>query len=223
MHVLKRISIAIVALVGGQFLSASAIAASSSYFLNLSNESGAFPDGTPYLQVDISDGTGGNIDFSVMTLPALSQYADSNYGIQAFSFNFGDSGATSGNLVLPDSWSVKNGNSSHSIFGKFDTTIKGTGSSRKDPLKFSITGVDGDTPDDYASLLSIGGESVLFAAHVAGFLVSIDGDEFSRQITSAQFGGSGVVPLPASAWLMLSALSACGAWARRRRSQISST
>ena len=263
-------------------------AASLQYQLELSNESQAFPAGTPYLNVTISDGANGAIDFKVTTTEALSSLADSNYGIQSFSFNFGSSGATTSNLQLPDGWSVQGGSqptssvqsktkfksyanyrsrravdfvvpslnrtkfasqsglskkastraqasagsffkrastslakstgSSHSIFGKFDTTIKGTGSSRLDPLMFSIVGIDGDTPEDYVTKLSSGGEyDVLFAAHVAGFKLQVKGEEFDRVLSSAQFGGgSSVVPLPPAVWLLGSGLSVLGLMRRRR-------
>ena len=109
--------------------------------------------------------------------------------------------------MLPDGWRVKNGDGSHSVFGKFDLQIQSTGSSRLDPLEFSIVGVDGDTPADYltrlyeGSLISSG-----FAAHVAGFSLSA-GNGRLGSVTSAQFGGNAPVPLPASAWFMLSGLA----------------
>ena len=192
-------------------------AAGTQYFLEHSNETGAFADGVPYLKVSISDGAAGAIDFLVETLSPLSSIADSNYGIQSFSFNFGSTGATASNIVLPSGWSIQGGSPSQSIFGKFDVTLTGTGSSRLDPLAFSIIGVAGDTPAGYASELSTQGKSSLFAAHVAGFEIEYDNGEFARQITSAKFGGSSVVPLPASAWLMLSGLGYLVAWGKRRR------
>ena len=78
-----------------------------------------------------------------------------------------------------------------------------------------IIGIDGDTPEDYASKLSSGGEyDVLFAAHVAGFDKQID---FDSSISSAHFGGSSVVPVPPAVWLMGSGLGVLGAISRRRR------
>jgi hypothetical protein len=180
-------------------------AASVSVFLNLSNESVQFPSDTNYLKVTISEGADGAIDFLVETTDALKSIADSNFGIQSFSLNFGDTGATAMNLALPDGWTAKKEPSNESVFGKFDVQIAGTGNSRLDPLEFSILGIEGDTPTDYLAelyegrLLSSG-----FAAHVAGF--SLIGEK-GRRLTSAQFGGNApVVPLPASAWFMLTGL-----------------
>ena len=192
-------------LVGSQAFAASVI-----IDLDQSNENVAFSDGTPYLRVTISDGVDGAIDFVVQTLDPLADIAGSNYGIQTLSFNLGDSGASAGDIIAPDGWRVST-DRNHSGFGRFDVHLAGTGNSRQDALMFSIVGVSGDTPLDYIAAFSGGnaGEgNQLFAAHVAGF----DGP---HGITSAQFGGSSVVPLPASAWLMLSGLAVLG-WMRRR-------
>jgi hypothetical protein len=203
--------VAIFALAVGQFIMPIANAAGVQASLDQSNESSIFPSGTNYLSVAISEGVGEAIDFLVQTGEALSSIADSNYGIQSFSFNFGDSGATKDNLVLPSGWKVANGNGSHSVFGKFDVTLQGTGSSRQDPLMFSIVGVTGDSPADYIEKLS--SRDALFAAHVAGF--EMTGSRQGSGVTSAQFGGSSVVPIPAAVWLMFSALTVLG-WKGRK-------
>ncbi len=201
--------ITLLALAVGQFLTVTANAASLQVFLDQSNESSVFTSGTNYLTVTISDGADGAIDFRVQTNDALSSITDSNYGIQAFSFNFGDSGASAENLVLPSDWEVSIGAGSHSVFGEFDVTLKGTGSVRQDPLSFAIVGVTGDSPADYIKTLSSGG--ALFAAHVAGFEISSAGrGSRGKNLTSAQFGGSSVVPIPAAVWLMFSALTVLG-------------
>jgi hypothetical protein len=201
--------VALLALAVSQFLTVTANAASLQIFLDQSNESSVFASGTNYLTVTISDRADGAINFMVQTNDALSSIADSNYGIQAFSFNFGDSGASAENLVLPSDWEVSNGAGSHSVFGKFDVTLKGTGSNRLDPLEFSIDGVSGDSPADYIKKLSSG--DALFAAHVAGFeMSSTDQGSLGKNLTSAQFGGSSVVPIPAAVWLMFSALAVLG-------------
>jgi hypothetical protein len=189
------------------FAPITASAASVSVFLNLSNESVQFPSDTNYLEVTIADGLDGAIDFRVETTDALKSIADSNFGIQSFSLNFGDTGATAMNLALPDGWSAEKAPANSSVFGIFDVQIAGTGSSRLDPLEFSIVGVAGDTPFDYLAELYEGRLiSSGFAAHVAGFSLSGENGR-GRKLTSAQFGGSApVVPLPASAWFMLSGL-----------------
>ena len=185
-------------------------AASISYYIDQSN---ALDDGINYLQVTISD-AGDDILFSIETLEPLSDIAGDNYGIQSFSFNFGDSGATLDNIEGPDGWRVS-GDRNHSEYGRFEAHLAGTGSTREDPLEFSIVGVSGDTVFDYVTLLSTGnaaGGNQLFAAHVAGF-------EGPDHISSAQFGGNTVVPIPASAWLMLSALGLLVIKFRARRLQ----
>jgi hypothetical protein len=61
-------------------------AASISYYLDQSND---LPDGINYAQVTISDGIGGNIDFSVDVLEnAFSVSPGANFVMQAFSFNY---------------------------------------------------------------------------------------------------------------------------------------
>jgi len=180
-------------------------AASVSLYMTESNVS-SFPDGINYLKVTISDGTGGDIDFSVQTQPVLSGTAGSNYGIQSFSFNFGDSGASAANVVGPAGWGVSTGKN-HSEFGRFDAQLAGTGSTRQDPLQFSIVGVNGDTIGDYVSQLS--SKNVLFASHVADFS--------GKEVNSAHFGGGSVVPIPATAWLLLSGMVSLIPLSRRRK------
>jgi len=187
-------------------------ASSLAVYLDQVNVDLGFPEGTNYLKVTISDGVDGNIDFTVETSDSLRDQAGSNYGIQSFSFNFGDSGANAGNLLLPDGWGI-NGSGDKSpnasIYGKFDVQLTGTGSSRQDPLQFSIVGVADDTPEDYIQKFS--SRDTLFAAHVAGFDSSLDSLSVTMSgATSAQFGGSSVVPLPPAAWLMMSGLAVLG-------------
>ena len=201
-----------VALASALLMSGSAYAASISVYLDQSNTESAFADGTNYLQVTISDGVDGAIDFTVETLGPLADIGGSNYGIQSFSFNFGDTGASLDNIVAPDGWSVR-GDQNHSGYGRFDAHLAGLGNNRQDALTFSIVGISGDMPTDYIALFSSGNAgqgNQLFAAHVAGF----DGP---HGITSAQFGGTTVVPLPASAWLFGSGLVFLGSMRLRKR------
>ncbi len=210
----KKIMIA--AMAGLLLMGGSAYAASVSVYLDQSNENTAFADGSNYLKVTISDGADGAIDFTVETLAPLADIAGSNYGIQSFSLNFGDTGASLDNLVTTDGWRVS-GDRNHSGYGRFDAHLAGRGNSRQDALTFSIVGVSGDTPLDYIAMFSDGnaGEgNQLFAAHVAGF----NGPD---HITSAQFGGSSVVPLPASAWLFLSGLGFLGSMQLKKRRKLS--
>ena len=197
-----------------------ASAATVQYVLTESND---LADGVDYAVVTIADELDGNLDptgnisFTVDILDAL--VAGTNFGLQAFSFNYdmtvlgSDPEVTldsSGLLITnvdPVEWTVTNTKGSISEFGKFDFDLAGDGSSRADPLTFLITGVEGDTIDNY---------SVYFAAHIAGFeLTECDsGGDDGLGCTSAWVACAGhadrqltpPVPIPAAAWLFGSGL-----------------
>lgn len=176
-------------------------AASLTYVLD---QSDVLPDDTGYLQVTISDGLDGAIDFNVRILDPLGDVAGDRFGIQKFSFNLAP-GATAGPADvsgLPDGWRSMNGGSLGG-FGRFDVALKGNGSHRVDELTFSITGIDADVLTDYVSLSAnrLGGERAWFAARAYGVDVASSG----RQ---ASFGSAAtsVVPVPATIWLLGSAL-----------------
>lgn len=188
-------------------------AASVAYFLDTANVPG-LPDGINYMQVTISDGLDGAIDFHVEMLPALQSRAGPRVTIKAFAFNFDSSiTLTSANIVgLPSSFKVQQAPARRMDgFGVFDVRLLGKGSQCNDSLSFSIVGIDGDSPSHYVDL-STGkahnGNS-LFAAHVIG-LASTKGGA-----AAAFIGGGPEVPLPATAWLFLTGLA--GALARTRR------
>ncbi len=199
-----------------------ASAASISYYMDQSNAEPLLPDGVNYLQVTISDATYGldlnAIRFDVTLLSPLTSIAGSNFGIQTFGFNTTQTVATVLAAItgLPGGWSASS-NSNQDGFGKFELVNSGSGSSRQNPtLTFYISGVAGDAPIDYAALSSgnAGQGNVMFAAHVAGFL---DQDPGAGELTSAYFGGSTVVPVPAAVWLLGSALGVLAAVRRRVR------
>ena len=145
----------------------------------------------------------------------LLDIAVSNFGIVTFGFNT-LSGSFAGGIVggLPSNWTADTPGGILDGFGDFlvVTDIGPMGSRQNPELTFSITGIGGDVPLDYAALSSVNGgqDSVFFAAHVAGFLHEGTGEE------SAWFGGSTLVPLPAAAWLFGSALIGLVVVARRR-------
>ena len=156
-----------------------------------------------FLQVRITDGRDGAIDFGVEVLGPLGVLAGGNFGIQSFGFNVaaGDFAEAADITGLPDGWFARQGKRM-SGFGLFDIRLMGKGRERVETLSFSIIGVEGDSPWDYAVFSTGHGAQghAFFAAHVAGF-------EYDC-ITSAFFGGSAVVPLPSAAWLFVSGLAA---------------
>jgi hypothetical protein len=210
-------------------MAASVQAASLSYYLDQSN---ALPDGPAYLKVTVADdglASPDTIFFTLEILDPLLQLAGTNFGIQRFAFNstlapidlaykIGD---------LPPGWGVVV-NGAVSEFGVFELIPTGSGSTRQAPvLTFSIDSSafpsdslydyvqyadcpEGDGPEDPEPLTCIptGGPSY-FAAHVAGF-------NAPGGIRSAYFGGETsadgeqVVPVPAAAWLLGSAVGLLG-------------
>ena len=196
--------------------SATTIGASQNIFLNQSGQDDLLPDGLDYLIVNIADGVDGAIDFIVEPLQPLIDLENElnlvNSGIQAFAFNFGSSGATLDNVVPANtSWNV-GGQSVFHDFGEFDAVVFGT--ERKRSLRFSIVGVEGDTVTDYLTALSQGDASQgnwLFGAEVGAEGVPPE----LADLNPAKFAGGTVVPLPATAGLMLTGLGML-AFMRRR-------
>ena len=161
----------LVAALAGLMLASAANAASISVDLDQSNKKNAFPSGSDYLRVTISDGDNGDIDFLVETLDPLQDSAAKRgaFGIKSFSFNFGTSGARSGNIDLPTNWRLSN--PAHGPFGIYDVSLSANKWNRRDPLSFSISGVDGDRPIDYLQSVSLGEAPLgnfLFGADVGG-------------------------------------------------------
>ena len=188
-------------------------AANVSYFLDKSNE---MPDGINYLKVTISDSmtTIGDIDFSVDVLTGNFPAPGTNFGMQTFSFNYDTALSVSITDIVdidPSSWTISEDKNAGGGFGKFELEFSGSGSNMTELLTFSISGVDGDSPDDYAigsTLNPSSGE--FFAAHVAGF-------DAGDNLTSAQFAGSTPVPVPAAFWLFGSGLLGLAGMARRKK------
>lgn len=207
------------------FVTAVPAHAATVFFLDQSN---ALPDGSNYLQVTLTD-TAGGVDFRVQTLAPLNDVAGGNFGIQKFGFNFADD-ASFEITGLPSHWRVYE-DKQMSEFGRYDIRLTGRGSIRTDDLQFSVAGAD------------LSDFETFFAAHVAGFEWCLDGDQSATWrdgesdsdewtggkpcrdgkdcITSAYFGGGNdAVPLPASAWLLISGMVGFGAVIRRRRNSM---
>jgi hypothetical protein len=186
-------------------------AASLSYILD---QSSSMPDDTGYLQVTISDGLAGAVDFLVTMLQPLSDAAGDRFGIQKFSFNVAPGASAEAVNVsgLPDGWRAMNGGSI-SDFGRFDIALKGNGSHRVEELSFSITGIDADALVDYVSLSTghaADGHS-LFAARVYGVNVADSG----RRVSVGGISAASVVPAPAAIWLLGSAIGLLMPFRRR--------
>lgn len=192
-------------------------AATVSYWLNQSN---AMPDGINYALVTLADISGGGVTFTVT--PDLAIFDETtNFGIQTFAFN-SDLALTAANYLLPSGWSAA-GNIGGG-FGSFLDYTGGTGSTRQNPLTFSVnTG----TISNYVFANTSG---YFFGAHIAGFTNSSCVDPTNNtQCTSAKYAATGdsivpptsVVPVPASAWLFATGLIGLVGVARRKARHLS--
>lgn len=209
-----RKAAAAVLLAAGLVGASAANAASVSYYLDQTNQSPPFNDGTNYLIVTIDDngGIGANggdslITFTVDVINAQFTPTAGAFGIDNFSFNItGDSIAFSDSpnpaWILPTNWSanvVPPPSNQADGFGTFDVQVFSSGAAnRKDPLVFSID-VAGDTINSYfaPSTGGAGEGNAWFAAHVAGFVTSTPDPQTCG--TGGTIGVNGCTAL-SSAW-----------------------
>ncbi len=192
-------------------------ASTVSYFLDQTN-SAYLADGTNYAKVTISDeGVAGNIDFSVEVNESEFTFTNPDaFGMQSFGFNYNTEKASLASIsasnidnLNPATWTISQDKGGFGDFGKFEFKLAGKGHQRTSLLTFSITGIDGDSIEDYA-IGNMADPKAYFAAHIAGY--EIDGESE----TSAMFGT--VVPVPAAAWLFGSGLIGLVGVARRSAS-----
>ena len=192
-------------------------AASVTYTLNQSN---ALADGPSYLQVTIADGAAGAVDFTVQVLDALTGIASEHFGIQSFAFNVAPGGDAEGASVgnLPAGWITRD-QYRMGDFGLFDIKLYGGGTSTLQTLTFSILGIDGDSPDSYASLSTGRAPQghFFFSGRVAEFNQP-DCTNPNKCVNTALFAGNAsAVPLPGAAWLFVTGAAGVLARARKRK------
>ena len=104
------------------FGSAPASAMSVAYYLDQSSIGSApYLDGQNFLQVTISDGVAGNIDFVVQTLAPLSSNTGTNCGIDSFGFNTANS-VSLANISGPAGWGLQT-TQNQDGFGNFTSVV----------------------------------------------------------------------------------------------------
>jgi len=215
MHCFKWLKMLLAALCLTVVIPALAVASISYYLDTPQTGSSSLTQGTNYLQVTISEGLAGAIDFEIDVLTdAFPTPLAANFGMDKFSFNYAPASLNVGvnNItnLNPDSWKV-NMSGQDNGFGTFDLTTFGTTNIKTTLLlTFSITGVNNDTIESYAVGNTDGGK--FFAAHVAGYKINESTE------TSATIAGSTPVPLPNALWLLGSGL-VCLMGIRRRKNR----
>ena len=198
--------------------------AAITYYLDVNNIG---LSGNWFASVTIAE-VGSDIKFTIKTNDSLFDPIQlSNFGIQGFGFNTDlDKQTVAHAIVFPGSYGggwMADINQNLNGYGVFGVEAFNTGTARQDPLEFTISGIVGDTIDDY-TLANVTGK--YFAAHITDFTTAIygwrdsNGDNCTEgdpgcnyvQLTSAFFSHGGatpptsIVPEPLSAALVGSAM-----------------
>jgi hypothetical protein len=195
-----------------------AAALTVTYNLNISNTTPQFPSGFTWATVKLEDIVGG-IQFTVTPAGANPYYTPGvNFGISEFAFMVRGTDPAAASFSLPVGWTVGYGGSADG-FGKFDVNLAG-GGDRESPLVFSITGaninnyclvgVAGCLQDEKSS------KGLYFAAHIAGFSDALGTGSFWVATDKPVDEYTPPVPLPATVWLLGSALLGLVGVGRRR-------
>ena len=156
-----------------------------------------------FASVDISV-TGNTATFTIDANQALLGGGD-NFGIDKFFFNTTLSGITASDFSAVSGWDIRTSQNA-SDFGLFEFLYKGTGSTRMDPLTFTITDSSITSALDFYDANSSGFH---FVAHIAGFS-DLNGN------TSAFFGDGAPVPEPGTIVLLGAGLLGLGLFGRKR-------
>jgi hypothetical protein len=199
--------------------STSAQAATTSYLLDEINGGTESP---PYLQVNLFDTSGGQVNFIVDLVNELicgGTFTCNNYGIQEFGFNIGllapdDQPTVSDIINLPTNWSatIISGGSQMDGFGMFDILLSGPGpnlgNNRQNPrLTFSIAALGSNNIWSYIGTNDNGSQS---AAQVSG-------DGPGNAFYSDSGPGLIATPVPAAFWLFGTALIGFVGMSRRTK------
>ncbi len=186
------------ALFGLFLFSSLAEAAPITTYLNYSNVDLGLAGPFAEVTVALDPNNTNTVKFTVDAYQAVLG-AGTNFGIQAFGFNTDNLTLIASNFSLPSGWSV-NYDQNLSMFGIFYIDAAGNGSTRHDPLEFSVTNA-GITIEDQFYIANSDGYH--YAAHIAGFngVDAID-PTTGKPYNSAWFSDQ-AAPVPEPATLIL--------------------
>jgi hypothetical protein len=164
------------------------------------------PDGSVFATVQINSVSSNSVKFTVDANTSVLS-PGGNFGIQKFAFDYDSAAVGSITLSdLPAGWSVVEDAAGGGGFGKFEIVSQGSGSTRVDPLTFTITTSKSPANIEQA-FYEENSLGYHFAAHIAGFK-SINGS------TSGYFTDG--VPVPELATMLLFSTGVAGIFALRK-------